>query len=331
MNFKVFIVFTLLFSIAFSNPFLRKSNSSPADLSALETANVSKDSVLQDSTKSKMKIVKVDTIAVEKVEKTLVKKDGCNKISAPSFFDGILVKTAHIQKGLNKKISKLFKDIKKGDVVYPLFILLAISFLYGTLHALGPGHGKVVITSYMLTHKAKKITPIKIGSLVGIIHGFSAIVTVFGVYVIFKKGLLLKFDEIKSIIDMASAVIIIALGIFLLIRAILLVKNGHSKENLTDRKKSIFATALSIGIVPCPGAALILLFAINKELIFFGVLAVILMSIGMSITISAFGFLSTAINSSSKLIKNENIILKLEKVLSFVGAFLVIFIGFVLI
>lgn len=54
----------------------------------------------------------------------------------------------------------------------------------------------------------------------------------------------------------------------------------------------IFATALASSIVPCPGAATIMVFAVSLGLPFIGALAVVSLSVGMGITTSLVGVLA---------------------------------------
>lgn len=58
------------------------------------------------------------------------------------------------QRDVNQQMSGLLKAVadnptKAGGS------LLAFSFVYGVLHALGPGHGKIVITTWLATHPSK--------------------------------------------------------------------------------------------------------------------------------------------------------------------------------
>jgi len=306
LSIKISIFILIFFGLSIANnPFL-----TPQNQSSNEEKNIQKDSIKNGGQEVRRRSYK-----------TFV----------PSLFQPILIKTARIQRKLNKYLTILFKKIKNGENISLLFLVLFFSFFYGIIHALGPGHGKIIISSFMLTHKERKITSIKIGSLVAIIHGFSAIVVVLGIYFIFKKGLLLKFDEVKTIIDTVSSIIIILLGVYLLIHGLYSIFKKVQKEDIIKSKKSLFVTALSIGIVPCPGAALILLFSINKDLIYVGVLAVIAMSLGMAITISSFGWFASFINKSTgKFIKNNRFLFFIENGLSLIGAAGIIFLGVLL-
>lgn len=60
------------------------------------------------------------------------------------FFMWVALHQAHFYRALTSALSTLKRD--------PLgaWLLLALSFAYGVFHAVGPGHGKAVITSYLL-------------------------------------------------------------------------------------------------------------------------------------------------------------------------------------
>jgi nickel/cobalt transporter (NicO) family protein len=58
------------------------------------------------------------------------------------------------QKSLHQSMSYLLQRVADNERQAGL-TLVALSFAYGVLHALGPGHGKVVITTYLATHPSR--------------------------------------------------------------------------------------------------------------------------------------------------------------------------------
>ena len=58
------------------------------------------------------------------------------------------------QRALNVELSRLLQAVAENPSAAGLS-LLGFSFAYGVLHALGPGHGKVVITTWLATHPSK--------------------------------------------------------------------------------------------------------------------------------------------------------------------------------
>jgi nickel/cobalt exporter len=54
------------------------------------------------------------------------------------------------------------------------FILVAVSFLYGVFHAAGPGHGKAVISSYVLANGATVRRGITLSFLAAIVQAITA-------------------------------------------------------------------------------------------------------------------------------------------------------------
>ena len=57
-----------------------------------------------------------------------------------------------VQRGLHANLSDALRAIQV-DGFQASIILATLSFVYGVLHAAGPGHGKVVISTYLLSHE----------------------------------------------------------------------------------------------------------------------------------------------------------------------------------
>lgn len=77
-----------------------------------------------------------------------------------------------------REFNQLLSDSLHQIQTYPFYAgssLIAISFIYGIFHALGPGHGKFIITSYLATHQSKLAQSMKLTFLSSLMQGVVAI------------------------------------------------------------------------------------------------------------------------------------------------------------
>ena len=57
------------------------------------------------------------------------------------------------QQGLQRTLAMSVKGLKSDNPMAGALTLAALSFLYGILHAVGPGHGKTIISSYVVANE----------------------------------------------------------------------------------------------------------------------------------------------------------------------------------
>jgi len=226
------------------------------------------------------------------------------------------------QQKINLLISNYFDRLDAGDSNMFIYIL-AVSFLYGLIHALGPGHGKMIIASYFLVKGAKIKEAFKAGFLTSIIHTISALVITFTLYIFFESTITKYFSDINTNMYKVSAIFIIAIALFLLYE-VYKDRNIEEKEQKIGNK-SLFAVTMSIGIVPCPGVMSIVLFSLILGYIKLGILSAIVMSIGMGITISLAAVLTTQIKNN-----NSKTIQYFINYISYTGIAILLFMGIVL-
>lgn len=224
----------------------------------------------------------------------------------------ILGKIIFFQAQINETIGGYFDMLEDGNKeVY--FYILAISFLYGLIHALGPGHGKVVIAGYFLAKGKKIADAFKAGFLTAVIHTFSALLVVGVLYIIFQGMFTSYFANINQNMYKVSAIFILALALYMFYELLF----HHEQARCSATNKGILAISLSIGIVPCPGVMSIVLYAMLVGYIGLGFFSAILMSVGMGITISLAGILATKVKFSNSQ--------KLFNIVGYIGAFILLF------
>ncbi len=95
--------------------------------------------------------------------------------------------------------------------------LVALSFAYGIFHAAGPGHGKAVITSYMVSNEVALRRGLLIAVLAAILQGAVAIALV-GVTAIAFHATAVRMTAVAQAIEVSSYVGIVALGLLLVWR-----------------------------------------------------------------------------------------------------------------
>ena len=212
-------------------------------------------------------------------------------------YSGFLKQLVMWQYELNRYISSTIRSLNDENNISVSLTILAIAFLYGLIHAAGPGHGKALVAFYFTSNKSDYKKAFKMGYMISIIHAISALIFTFGIFYILKTMFRKNFNDFSTVTMQISAVMIMLVGIYLIYEAFI---NRKSKEEVQKQNKSEYAVAFSAGIVPCPGVMTIVLFCIMLNHYILGILAALAMSIGMGLTISLAGILSIAINKKSK-------------------------------
>jgi|GEM_PF-6365627 len=177
-------------------------------------------------------------------------------------FGHIIYHINSYQRILNTEIASSFRQIDESGL-YGSLIIIAIAFIYGVIHAVGPGHGKALVGTYFLSHKEKISSAFKIGYMVAIIHAISAFILTFVIYYMIEGIFSKTFNQSVEVMYKISGILIIFVGFYLIYE---LKKEWNKTDTInTNRLKKPYVLALSVGIVPCPGVMTILLFFFNSR------------------------------------------------------------------
>mgnify|MGYP003124228617 CR=1 FL=1 len=114
--------------------------------------------------------------------------DGESLISLPGWLSDIVGQVVVIQTQLNRQMTATLRVAKTGDAWWPALTIIALSFAYGVFHAAGPGHGKMVTTTYFLSRDAGWKQGVAMGSLIAAVQAVTAIVLVGSLTVILNLG-----------------------------------------------------------------------------------------------------------------------------------------------
>ena len=98
--------------------------------------------------------------------------------------------------------------------------LVSLSFLYGVFHAAGPGHGKAVISSYMIANEVALRRGVVLAVLSSMLQAMTAIAVVGAAYY-FLRGLSVSMTQATHFMEVASYALIAAFGLWLLSRKLL--------------------------------------------------------------------------------------------------------------
>lgn len=237
------------------------------------------------------------------------------------------------QKKFKEKLTGFAKQMKTRPFGGAFWLFLWFSFLYGIFHALGPGHGKSIAISYFLSRPGKIMHGFLMGNLLTFSHVFSAVTVIMIIYFILKASGLAAFDRYSGYLTVISTVLLMAVGIYLIGHSIHQFKHWPVEEegdtgNHPDMK-SLVLTSLITGMIPCPGAAIILSYSILTNIILQGLIAMIAVSLGMGLTTSGIALFSILSRQTfMKLVKrNMNLFKTAYITLSCIGASAIILIA----
>jgi nickel/cobalt transporter (NicO) family protein len=218
------------------------------------------------------------------------------------------------------------------------YTLLGISFLYGIFHAAGPGHGKAVISSYLVANDETWRRGIVLSFASAILQAFTAIALV-GIAAVLLGATAKAMGNTVRVIEIVSYGLIVIIGLRLLWvkgRAFLKLlraethehdahnhthHHGHSHDHahghdhhhdhgdeasawshahapepreLTGQHwlRHGLSAIVAVGLRPCSGAIIVLVFALAQGLFWVGVASTFLMGLGTAITVAAIATLA---------------------------------------
>ncbi|AHB48270.1 nickel ABC transporter permease [Hyphomicrobium nitrativorans NL23] len=269
------------------------------------------------------------------------------------------------QQRLNREMAAAVRQMKSGSVLDATLLLAFIGFSYGVLHAAGPGHGKAVISSYVLANHETVRRGILLSFLAAFIQALSAIAIV-GLLAVALNATRVEINAAEGWIETISWAFVALIGAWLLYSQIAaLVRRrserqavastahththgasccGHDHDHEHDHRhdhghrhahdhehthksqdahaacetcghahipdptqlrgpmswSKALAIAFSVGIRPCTGAILILVFALSQGLLLAGVFATFAMAFGTAITVSVLAALAVGSRELAK-------------------------------
>ena len=233
------------------------------------------------------------------------------------FFERVTDALVDFQRRANAEVAFHMNAIERGEDFGAFLLALAVAFAYGAVHAFGPGHGKFVVVSYFLGREARAMRGVVMAVQIAIVHVIAAIVIVWLADLVLRGGFGLGLSDVPGV-RAASFLIIVGIGVYMLyqaVRASLRARartagghmhdhhhdhdhgHGHGHNHDHDRhhghshggRAEGGILALAAGMVPCPGAVLIMLYAVANDMIYPGSLLVAAMSLGIGSSICVLG------------------------------------------
>src|SRR5262245_5120806 len=258
------------------------------------------------------------------------------------FAGWILAKQAEFYRMMSGLIRAAKAD---GSAAYTL---LGVSFLYGVFHAAGPGHGKAVISSYLVANNETWWRGIVLSFASAMLQAFTAIAIV-GIAAALLGATAKAMGNTVRVIEIVSYSLIILIGLRLLWvkgRAFLRLLHGekpadhahdhshhhhhahererdhhhhhghghsHHHHHAHDDEASVWSHAhapepkeltgrhwlrhglaaiVAVGLRPCSGAIIVLVFALAQGLFWIGVASTFVMGLGTAITVAAIATLA---------------------------------------
>ncbi|MGH6665181.1 MAG: nickel/cobalt transporter [Pseudolabrys sp.] len=276
---------------------------------------------------------------------------GMTRSAAPSALGGFMGWIFAQQAAFYRMLSGSIRASKADGSA--AWALMGISFAYGIFHAVGPGHGKAVISSYLVANDETWKRGIALSFAAAVLQALTAIVIV-GVAAVLLNATAHVMGQTVRVIEIVSYALIVLIGLRLLWvkgRAFLKLlrpqhdhhrhghahdhkhahhhghdhrhrhdhhhhdhKHDHAHHDDADEahawghahapeprelkgphwlRRGLYAI-VAVGLRPCSGAIIVLVFALAQGLFWIGVASTFAMGLGTAITVAAVATLAVA-------------------------------------
>jgi nickel/cobalt transporter (NicO) family protein len=262
---------------------------------------------------------------------------------SPGAFGGLFGWVLRTQQSLQRDLATGVKSLKGDHAVTGAVMLAALSFIYGVVHAVGPGHGKTIISSYVVANEETVRRGVIISFIAAGLQALTAIALV-GILAFSLNASGMQINAWSNQLETVSYAMIALVGAWLLTTQLIAIfrrwqesravtahaghdhhhhhgehdhdhhdhghdhnhhhghhhAEGEACHHIVDARelagpfswRKILAVVFSVGVRPCTGAILVLVFALTQGVFWAGVAATFAMAIGTAITVAALATLA---------------------------------------
>jgi ABC-type nickel/cobalt efflux system permease component RcnA len=202
-------------------------------------------------------------------------------------------------------------------------VSLLAALVLGGLHALSPGHGKTLVGAYLIGSRGTARHAAFLGLIVTVTHTFG--VFLLGFATLYASRFMMP-ERLFPVLSLISALLVLGMGVVLLVQrgraarglwrprpaadglVFVPVADSHEHDGLMHSHggvmhshmppqtagdkvtwKNLLALGISGGLVPCPSAMVLLLAAVALNKTAYGMLLVLVFSVGLAVTLTVVG------------------------------------------
>jgi ABC-type nickel/cobalt efflux system permease component RcnA len=274
-------------------------------------------------------------ITIDRSKLLVPPKNADGSISVTPFTDNPIQWARDEQQRFYSAMSGTMRGLRGGSPLAAALSLMLLSFGYGVFHAAGPGHGKAVISGWLLATENQLRRGILIAFMSSLFQAITAILLV-SIPLLLVEGAAAAARNAAGVLESASFALIAAMGLYLLYTALApllrarrpqAVAGGSAQTRRFDRPGQRFdivtpvaqvahvhgpdcgcghahvpaaadlngalsaskavSLAFAVGLRPCTGALLVLIFANAIGIYWAGIASTFAMAVGTFLTVSA--------------------------------------------
>ena len=189
-----------------------------------------------------------------------------------------------------------------------VLVSLAAALFWGAAHALSPGHGKTIVTAYLVGRRGTPRDAAVLGLIVTVTHTI-------GVFALGLVTLALSQwivpETLYPWLNAAAGISVVVIGAAVMrarVRDWLherAHRRGHAHHHHHHHHpepgtgfRGLLAVGISGGALPCPSALVVLLAAISLHRVAFGLVLIVAFSLGLALTITGIGLVAVLARSA---------------------------------
>jgi nickel/cobalt transporter (NicO) family protein len=174
---------------------------------------------------------------------------------------------------------------------------LALAVFWGAAHALSPGHGKTIVTAYLVGSRGTPRHAALLGLITTVTHT-AGVFALGGVTLLLSRWIVP--DRLYPWLDLSAGLLVVGVGAAVLAgraRHAHAHRHGHDHHHHHGHEhprdlRSLLAVGVSGGLLPCPSALVVLLAAISLHRVGFGMALVGAFSLGLALAITSVGLVA---------------------------------------